>query len=256
MAGRLEGRIALVTGAGAGIGAAIAARFAAEGAQVVLTDRDAAAAGRAALAAGGTAIALDVTGEADWQAALAQVAERFGGLHLLVGNAGICEPGTIEDTSLEAWHRSHAVNLDGVFLGCRAAVPVIARTAARTGLRGSIVNIASVSAIVAGANMAAYNSSKAAVRHLTRSVALHCARRGHAITANAVLPTFVDTGLLDGLRPDGDRAETLARLARQVPLGRIGRAEEVAGACAFLCSDDAAFITGTDLVLDGGLSAQ
>jgi NAD(P)-dependent dehydrogenase (short-subunit alcohol dehydrogenase family) len=256
MAGRFDGRVALVTGAGAGIGAAIAARFATEGARVILTDRDGEAAQREAARLGGEALPLDVTSADDWQAAIATLERDSGGLHFLVNNAGICEIGTIEDTSLGAWRRSHAVNLDGVFLGCREAVPLIARTAKASGLRGSIVNIASISAIVAGGNMAAYNSSKAAVRHLTRSIALHCARQGHAVTANAVLPTFVDTGLLDGLRPDGDRQETIARLARQVPIGRIGRAEEVAGACAFLCSDDAAFMTGTDLVLDGGLSAQ
>lgn len=253
---RLAGRVALVTGAGSGIGAAIAARLAGEGADVIVTDRDEAAARRTAERCGGHALRLDVTSEADWRAAVTLAETRIGALHILVNNAGICETGTVEDIDFAAWRRSHDINLDSVFLGCAATLPLMARSTAETGLRGSIVSIASISAVVAGGNLAAYNSSKAAVRHFTRSVALHCARKGYAITANAVLPTFVDTPLIDGLIPGGERAEALAKLARQVPLGRVGRPEEVAGAVAFLCSDDAAFMTGTDLVLDGGLSAQ
>lgn len=253
---RLAGRVALVTGAGSGIGAAIAARLAGEGADVIVTDRDEAAARRTAERCGGHALRLNVTSEADWRAAVTLAETRIGALHILVNNAGICETGTVEDIDFAAWRRSHDINLDSVFLGCAATLPLMARSTAETGLRGSIVSIASISAVVAGGNLAAYNSSKAAVRHFTRSVALHCARKGYAITANAVLPTFVDTPLIDGLIPGGERAEALAKLARQVPLGRVGRPEEVAGAVAFLCSDDAAFMTGTDLVLDGGLSAQ
>lgn len=253
---RFAGRIALVTGAGSGIGAAIAARLAREGARVVFSDRDPAAAAMRAEEFGGTALGLDVTSEAAWAEAMATIGRELGGLHFLINNAGLCEPGRIDQIDLAGWRRTHAVNLDGVFLGCRAAVPVIARTVSETGARGSIVTIASISAVVAAGNFAAYNSSKAAVRHFTRSVALDCAQARRGITANCVLPTFIDTPLIDGLRPDANRDETLARLARQVPLGRVGRAEEVAGAVAFLCSDDAAFMTGADIVLDGGLSAQ
>lgn len=253
---RLAGRIALITGAGSGIGAAIARRLASEGATVITTDRDEASAQRTARDIGGPALRLDVTCETDWQAAVNLAETQFGGLHILVNNAGICETGTVEDIDFAAWRRSHQINLDSVFLGCHLALPLMARATADTGLRGSIVNIASISAVVAGSNLAAYNSSKAAVRHFTRSIALHCARKGYAITANAVLPTFVDTPLIDGLLPGAERAERLEKLARQVPLGRVGRPEEVAGAVAFLCCDDAAFMTGTDLVLDGGLSAQ
>jgi NAD(P)-dependent dehydrogenase (short-subunit alcohol dehydrogenase family) len=253
---RLAGRVALVTGAGSGIGAAIAQRLASEGAIVIATDRDQAAARRVAGGIGALAVRLDVTAEEEWRAAIGFAEAERGGIHILVNNAGICEPGTVEDINFSNWRRSHRVNLDSVFLGCKHAIPLMARTAARTGLRGSIVNIASISALVAGSNLAAYNSSKAAVRHFTRSVALHCAKQQHAITANAVLPTFVDTPLIDGLLPGRDRGDALSKLASQVPLGRVGRPEEVAGAVAFLCSDDAAFMTGTDLILDGGLSAQ
>jgi NAD(P)-dependent dehydrogenase (short-subunit alcohol dehydrogenase family) len=253
--GPLAGRIALVTGAGSGIGAAIARRLAGDGAKVLVTDRDMAAAQRTAAGLGAQAQRLDVTVEADWREAIGFAESELGGLHILVNNAGICETGTVEEIDLQAWRRSHAVNLDSVFLGCHVAIPLMARSTSATGLRGSIVNIASVSATVAAAHFAAYNSSKGAVRPLTKSVALHCARSGYAITANAVLPTFIDTPLIDGLRP-GDHAETVSKLARQVPLGRVGQPEEVAGAVAYLCSDLAGFMTGADLVLDGGLSAQ
>jgi NAD(P)-dependent dehydrogenase (short-subunit alcohol dehydrogenase family) len=256
LAGRFDGMAVLVTGAASGIGKAIGMRFRAEGADVLFTDRDADGAAAVARAAGGMAAHLDVTHPGHWTAALAKAESAFGGLHFLVNNAGICEPATIEDLDLDSWRRNHAVNLDSVFLGCRAALPLLSRAAAQRGGRASIVNIASISAIVAGGNMASYNSSKAAVRHLTRSVALHCARRHPGVTCNAILPTFVDTPLVDRL-VEGDRAaEMRARLARQIPLGRLGRPEEVAGAAAFLCSADATFITGTDIILDGGLAAQ
>lgn len=254
--GRLSGRIALVTGAGSGIGAAIASRLAGEGAQVIFSDRNLASATDHAAQAGGTALELDVTSPQGWAAAVAFAEAQLGGLHILVHNAGICEPGTIDSIDLDDWHRNHAVNLDAVFLGCKTALPLMRQSVRESGLRGSIVTVASVSALVASANFASYNSSKAAVRHFTRSVALHCARERMNITANCILPAFVDTPLVDGFRPGAERAETLAKLARQIPLGRVGQVADVAGAAAFLCSDDAAFMTGADLVLDGGLSAQ
>lgn len=256
LTGRFDGMAALVTGAASGIGKAIALRFRAEGAKVLFTDLDAAAAQAAAGEAGALSARLDVTSVEDWDAALMLAESAFGGLHFLVNNAGICEPATIEELDLAAWRRNHAVNLDSVFLGCKAALPLLSRTAGADGGRASIVNIASVSAVVAGGNMASYNSSKAAVRHLTRSIALHCARRHPRVTCNAILPTFVETPLVDRLLGGAQAAEMRGKLSRQIPLGRLGRPEEVAGAAAFLCSDDATFITGTDIVLDGGLSAQ
>ncbi len=251
----LEGRVALVTGAGSGIGAAIAVRLAADGARVIFSDIDVQRAKAHAAERGGAALELDVASEHGWRDAMETVTRDFGALHILVNNAGICEPATIEQSDFAAWKRTHAINLDSVFLGCHAALPLINESATRTGFGGRIVNIASISAVVAAANFAAYNSSKAAVRHLTKSIALHCAREGHGVTCNAILPTFVDTPLLDKLRP-GDHAETLAKLAKQIPLGRVARPEEIAAAAAYLCSDAAAFMTGADLVLDGGLSAQ
>ena len=254
--GRLAGKIALVTGAGSGIGAGIATMFVREGARVLLTDINAGAAVARAEALGKSAAAIghDVTVPEDWTAAVAEAGSQFGGLNILVNCAGICIPGTVEETSLETWRKTHAVDLDSVFLGCKTALPLIARTTAAGG-RGAILNIASISAVIAAGNMAAYNSAKAAVRHLSKSVALHCARSGYNVTCNTLMPTFIDTPLIDGLTGGRDRDQMVAKLARQVPLGRIGEPEDVAYAALYLCSDEAKFVTGADLCIDGGISA-
>jgi NAD(P)-dependent dehydrogenase (short-subunit alcohol dehydrogenase family) len=257
MAERLAGKCALVTGAGSGLGAAIAGMFVREGARVLLTDIDEGAAfARAdALGPAAAAFAHDVTRPVDWTAAVAEADRRFGGLNILVNCAGICVPGTVEETSLETWRRTHAVDLDAVFLGCKTALPLIARTTAEQG-RGAILNIASISAVIAAGNMAAYNSAKAAVRHLSKSVALHCARSGYKITCNTLMPTFIDTPLIDGLTGGRDEDQMVAKLARQVPLGRIGEPDDVAYAAVYLCSDEAKFVTGAELAIDGGISAM
>lgn len=260
--GRLAGKIALVTGAGSGIGAGIATMFVREGARVLLTDINAGAAvGRAeALGKSAAAIGHDVTVQEDWTAAVAEAESQFGGLNILVNCAGICIPGTVEETSLETWRKTHAVDLDSVFLGCKTALPLIARTTApgADGARGrgAILNIASISAVIAAANMAAYNSAKAAVRHLSKSVALHCARAGYPVTCNTLMPTFIDTPLIDGLTGGREKADMIAKLARQVPVGRIGEPDDVAYAAVYLCSDEAKFVTGTELCIDGGISAM
>ncbi|ATE66207.1 glucose 1-dehydrogenase [Rhizorhabdus dicambivorans] len=254
--GRLAGKTALVTGAGSGIGRAIASRFAAQGATILFTDIDGDRAAQAASAAGGHAMRLDVTDEAGWAAAAEQAEAVLGGLHILVNNAGICEPGSVEDTDLASWRKTHAINLDGVFLGCRTLLPLMTRTTERDGHGGAILNISSVSAMVAAGNFASYNSSKAAVRHLSKSVALHCARKGYAVRCNSIHPTFIDTPLIDGLGAGADHGAMIAKLARQVPMGRVGDTDDVAWAAVYLCSDEAKFVTGAELVIDGGLSAQ
>lgn len=255
--GRLAGKSALITGAGSGIGAAIAAMFAREGAQVLLTDINEATARVKAEALGKSAasIAHDVTDPEGWTKAVAEAESRFGGLNILVNCAGICIPGTVEEVSLETWRKTHSVDLDSVFLGCKIALPLIARTTAAGG-RGAILNIASISAVIAAANMAAYNSAKAAVRHLSKSVALHCARSGYNVTCNTLMPTFIDTPLIDGLTAGRDKDQMVAKLARQVPLGRIGEPDDVAYAAVYLCSDEAKFVTGAELAIDGGISAM
>jgi NAD(P)-dependent dehydrogenase (short-subunit alcohol dehydrogenase family) len=254
---RLDGKVAMVTGAGSGIGAAIARRFVREGASVLLTDIDAesAAIKAAALGPGAAWLRHDVTSQAEWETAVAEADRQFGGLHILVNNAGIGIFGTVEDTPFEEWRRVLSVDLDSVFLGCKAALPLMARTVGTEG-RGAILNISSIAGIIAAANMAAYNSAKAGVRHLTKSVALHCAKSGYRINCNSVHPTFIDTPILDGFAVGRDRAETLAKLARQIPLGRVGEPDDVAYAAVYLCSDEAKFVTGAELYIDGGMAAM
>ncbi len=253
MAGRVDGKIALVTGGGSGLGRAISEMLAREGARVAVTDIDEAAARATVAKISGAAIAVrhDVTEAATWATTLDATLSEFGGLHILVNNAGIAEGGSIEDTDLETWRRVHAIDLDGVFLGCKLAIPHIHASGG-----GSIVNISSIAGIVAGHNTAAYNSAKAAVRHLTKSVALHCAKQGYGIRCNSVHPAFVRTPILDPLVARFGEREAYAKLGRQIPMGRIGEPEEVAYGVLYLASDESSFMTGAELVLDGGLSAQ
>jgi len=254
---RVEGKVAIVTGAAQGIGAATARLLAEEGARVLLTDVNVGGAQREAadinarIPESALACRHDVTSAEDWQNALVTVRERFGGLQILVNNAGIGGLGSIEDVSLEDWRRVHAVDLDSVFLGCKLSIPLMRESGG-----GSIVNVSSISGIIAGHNLAAYNSAKAAVRHLSKSVALHCARDRSGIRCNSVHPVFIDTPILDGLAQGGDREAALEKLARQIPLGRIGRTEDVAWAILYLASDESAFVTGSEIRIDGGISAM
>lgn len=253
MAGRIAGRIALITGGASGLGLATARLFLAEGATVVISDIDAAAGERAAseLGAGCHFVAHDVSDESAWQGVVADTVARCGGLHLLVQSAGIGLSKNVTEITLEEWRRVHAIDLDGVFLGCKHAIPAMAASGG-----GAIVNISSIAGIIAGHNMAAYNSAKAGVRHLSKSVALYCARAGNGIRCNSVHPTFVDTPILDKYKQRFGADEALAKLARQVPLGRVGQPREVAYPILFLCSEEASFITGAELAIDGGISAM
>lgn len=257
MTGRVEGKVAIITGAAGGLGSAIARMLATEGAEIVATDIDLDRAEVVADEIGGAAIALpqDVTDEARWKEVLAETVNRFGGLHILVNNAGIGTPGTVEATSLEDWRKVHAIDLDSVFLGSKHAIPHMrASTSAENG--GSIVNISSIAGIIAGHNMAAYNSAKAGVRHLSKSVALHCARAAPHVRCNSVHPTFIDTPILDQIGSRISRDDLLEKLARQVPLRRVGTPKDVAHGVLYLASDESSFVTGAELVIDGGISAQ
>ena len=255
---RLKGKTALITGAGQGIGAAIGVALAREGARVAVSDLNAdnatATAARINAAAGDdTAIAIrhDVTREDDWIAAIAQVRSGLGGLSILVNNAGIMVMGSVEDLDLADWRKSMAVNADSAFLGCKYALPLM-----RESQPGSIVNMSSISAMIASHNMIAYNASKSALWMLTKSVALHCARSGWDIRCNSIHPTFVKTPLLGDIIGERDEEETLRKLARQVPIGRIGEVEDVAAAVIYLASDESRMMTGSEIKLDGGLSAM
>ena len=159
--------------------------------------------------------------------------------------------GSVEETSLEDWRSLHALDLDSVFLGCKHAIRHIVSSGG-----GSIINISSISGIIAGHNLAAYNSAKAAVRHLTKSVALHCAREKNNVRCNSVHPAFVDTPILDNLIRNGDRDAALEKLARQIPMGLLGTPDDVAHAVVYLASEESRFMTGAELVLDGGVSAM
>ena len=253
---RLQGKIALITGGAQGLGAAMARMFARHGARVVVTDINEAGATSLAAEIGGVGCRHDVTSVADWQAAVDLAEREFDGLNILVNNAGIGTLGSVEECSLDDWRRVHAIDLDGVFLGCKLALPLMSRTTAR-GERGAIVNISSIAGIVAGANIAAYNSAKAAVRHLSKSVALHCARSGYDITCNSIHPVFIDTPIIDGLVAGAaDRDEGLRKLGRQIPIGRVGEPDDIAYAALYLASDEAKFVTGAELKVDGGISAM
>ena len=251
--GRVAGKVALVTGAGSGLGKAAAHMLADHGAKVAVTDINGESAEAVAKAIGDAAIALqhDVTDEARWQAVLKETVDRFGGLNILVNNAGIGDHGSVEDTSFETWRHVHAVDLDSVFLGCKYGVPYLRESGG-----GSIINISSIAGIIAAHNLAAYNSAKAGVRHLTKSVALHCARRGGTIRCNSIHPTFIDTPILDGVAPNYPRDELVSKLARQVPLGRVGQPKDVAYAILYLASDESSFVTGSEIKVDGGISAM
>ncbi|HTK80378.1 MAG TPA: SDR family oxidoreductase [Rhizomicrobium sp.] len=262
MAGRVEGKIALITGGAQGLGEAAARMLAREGARVAITDVNLQGAEKLAASLNETrpdaaiAIKHDVTSEAEWVNALNITERAFGGLHVLVNNAGIGLTKDLEDVSLQEWRRVHEIDLDGVFLGCKLSIALIAKTVKATGLGGSIVNISSISGIIAGHNMAAYNSAKAGVRHLSKSVALYCARKGYGIRSNSVHPVFIATPILDPLVARFGKEEAYAKLARQVPLGKIGEPDDIAYAVLYLASDESKFVTGAELKVDGGISAM
>ncbi len=250
---RVQDKVALITGGAAGIGFATAELLAAEGARVVIGDLNRAAGEHAAAALGGRAAfkPLDVTQEADWIAATDTVARDHGRLDILVNNAGIALSQDFETTTLDDWRRVMAVNLDGVFLGCKHAVRVMKARQA-----GSIVNLSSVAGLIGDPRLAAYCASKGGVRLLTKSVALHCARRGYNIRCNSVHPSFVETPMLINMVARArDPAKARAGYAAAAPLGRIAQPNDVAQMILFLASDESAFTTGAEFVVDGGLTA-
>lgn len=254
---KLTDKTALITGGARGIGAAIARLFAQEGAEVILTDIDVATGAATAAEIGARFIPLDVSREEDWDA----LADRVPVLDIMVNNAGITglEPRSDtplpahdpEHTTLADWRAVHAVNLDGTFLGCRYAIGAMRGHGA-----GSIINISSRSGLVGIPAAAAYAASKAAIRNHTKSVALYCAAQGLNIRCNSIHPAAIRTPMWDPMLGDGpDRAAREAAIVADTPLRRFGEPEEVAALALLLASDDAPYITGSELNIDGGLLA-
>ncbi len=240
--GRLRDKVILITGAAGAIGSAVAEAVVVAGGIAIASDL----AGRA-----GIDHALDVTSEEGWLGVIDAVEADGGQLHGLVNAAGIAALGNIEDTDFATWRRVNAVNLDGTFLGCKHAMKLLKRGG------GSIVNLSSVSGLVGGHNLAAYNASKGGVRLLTKSVALYGARLDPKVRCNSVHPAFLEGPMVDTIaeqtgHPDGARA----RMARDVPLGRLGTPAEVADMIVYLLADESAFVTGAEFVIDGGLTAR
>ena len=252
--GRLEGKTALVTGAASGIGLQTSIRLAEEGARVMMTDINLEEGRQQAekLGANATFLKLDITEEEEWISVLDETVKRFDRLDILVNSAGMVLIADVEQITLEDWRKVHAVNLDGTFLGCKHGVRVMKKFGA-----GSIINLSSVSGMIGGFNLAAYNSSKGAVRMLTKSVALHCARAGYGIRCNSIHPTFIETPMLESMiRDSPDPEKARQTLVRQVPLRRIGKPDDVANMIVYLASDESTFVTGTEMVIDGGVIAQ
>jgi NAD(P)-dependent dehydrogenase (short-subunit alcohol dehydrogenase family) len=248
---RLANKIALVTGAASGIGRATATLFAAQGARIVIADRDGAGAARLAAELGDAAVwvAGDVSRPEDASAMVRAAEKKFGGLDILVNNAGFGRLGTVETTEIEDWHAVMNVNVNGVFLCSRFAVPVL-----RAAGGGSIINLASTISVVGIPNRAAYVAAKGAVAALTRAMAIDHAKDG--IRVNSVAPGVVDSAYYDQMLKQVPDPEAFVQgLKARSPLNRMGSPEDIANAILYLASDESAFATGSMLTVDGGYTA-
>ena len=250
---RLENKVVLISGGASGIGAETARRVVREGGKAVLADRDEANGCALAKELGASAAfaPLDVTDEVAWQKAVATTVDTWGGLHGLLNAAGVGVRNSIEDCSLEDYRRVNEVNSMGTFLGCKTAIPAMAKSGG-----GSIVNISSVLGLRGASYAMAYCASKGAVRSLTKNVAMHCTQMKYGIRCNSVHPGYIDTPMI-APRLSGTIDNMTGRqwLETLHPLGRLGRAEEVADMILFLLSDESTFSTGSEFVCDGGLTA-
>ncbi len=255
---RISGKIALVTGGASGMGLAFTRRLAQEGAKVYFTDLN--------VSSGKTLEALlrnenlrvefieqNVAREEDWVKVIGHIRAADSRLDVLVNNAGIAISGNIENCSLENFHRVLDVNLTGVFLGCKHGLSLMKDNG------GSIINMSSITAICGEPLAPAYSASKAGVRLLSKSVALHCAERGYAVRVNSLHPGYIETPILESGSAGMSEAEVSSmrtRLANEIPVKRRGKPEEVAGAVIFLASDDSVYVTGTEMIVDGGYSCH
>jgi 3(or 17)beta-hydroxysteroid dehydrogenase len=257
--GRVQDKVAIVTGAAMGLGEAAARMLVREGAKVVLTDVEDAK-GHALVdeiaAGGGDCLYLhhDVSEEAGWEAVTAATLGQYGRLDVVVNNAGVGWGGPPEEQTLEVWRKLMSINLDGVFLGTKHAILAMKRNTPRG---GSIINISSIEGLVGDPNLGAYNASKGGVRLYTKSVALYCGKQGLGIRANTIHPGYIWTPMVENyLKAAGDVAEGRRALDALHPIGHMGEPDDIAYGVVYLASDESKFITGAELVIDGGYTAQ
>jgi len=249
--GRVSGKVALITGGASGLGRATAKILADHGARVVITDIQEEAGVRAAAGISPDVLFLrhDVASEADWQRVMSRVIEKYGQLDILVNNAGLLHLASIEDTSLADWQRIHAVNSDGVFLGCKYAVAAMKGTTQA----GSIINISSGAGLRPISLVPAYGASKSVVWSLTRTTALHCAEQGYPIRCNSIHPGVIRTPMMENTVPEGEDVDAVMAMHAQVhPMKRLVTVEDVALSVLYLASDESAIVTGIALPVDGG----
>ena len=250
MTDRLKNKVAFITGGAQGLGKEMAKSMIKEGARVIISDINKETLEETAKELSCDHIVLDVTNKDQWQTVVTKIKDDIGSLNILVNNAGMGGGGDVESTDIELWDLVHKVNLDSVFLGCKYALPLM-----RESGNGSIINISSMSGIVASHNTSAYNSSKAAVRHLSKSVALHCAKSTNLVRCNSLHPVFTRTAMVQSMIDSAPERNIEQKLIQQIPIRRLAEPIDIANAAVFLASDESSFITGTELIVDGGLSA-
>lgn len=249
--GRVQDKVILLTGGAMGLGKAAAKRLVEEGARVIITDHNAEAGEKTArdLGANVSFLEQDVTDPQRWPEVIAQVKKDHGRLDVLINNAAVTVFGSIADVSYEDFRRCYTVDVDSIFLGCKSAMPLMAKTG------GSMINLSSAAAINASADLVAYNSAKAAIPMLTKSIALYCAREKNGIRVNAVLPGTIMTpnvrSVIDGTP---DPAATEEQFALAQPVGHMGEPDDIAHLIVYLASDESKFATGAAFAVDGGLS--
>ena len=264
----VSGKTVLLTGGARGLGAEAAKKLAAGGAKIFLTDvldEPGAATVQEIKDAGGEATFFhhDVTSESDWQAAVEACVETYGALDVLVNNAGILIAGSVVDEDYETFRKQMAVNVDGVFLGMKTAIPAMEKSAGNWKGGGSIINLSSVAGLIGAANLATYCATKGAVKQMTKAVALDCAGAGRNIRINTVHPAIIETDMGDQLADEvvasgiaGNTEEGRGLLTLAHPIGRLGQPKDVASAVLFLASDSSAYMTGSQVLVDGGFTAR
>ena len=247
---RMKDKVVLITAAADGIGLAVARRLASEGAKIVVSDINADGVSALAQEEGWLGLHHDASSESDWQEVMRRIKDHHGGLDVLVNNAGIGKaPGDIENQSLEAYKNVMSVSLDSVFIGCKLAIELMKQQG------GAIINMSSIHGIKAAPHEAAYTAAKGGVRLLTKSVAAHCAHSGYGIRVNSIHPGYILTSFLKKWIEETDDSEALRdSLIAQHPIGFLGEPEDIANAVLFLSCDESRFMTGSELVVDGGFS--